>query len=75
MVAHEHKAFGVEQWPEADGLADLRRLVHDAEVELAAGKDGVFYPHAGRRHHELQHRDNCERGCFNFNIFLQEVQI
>lgn len=53
MVSHQDEALGVEQRPQTDGLADLRRLVHDAEIEAAAREYGMFDSHAGGCHNQL----------------------
>lgn len=53
VVSHQDKALGVEQRPQTDGLADLRRLVHDAEIEASAGEKGMLDAHAGGSDHQL----------------------
>jgi hypothetical protein len=49
VIAHEHGHVREPQWPDADRERDLRRLVHDAEVELARRKERVAYTQARRR--------------------------
>lgn len=56
MVSHQNKSPGVEKRSETDGLADLRRLVYDAEVEPSTGEDRMFDAHAGGGYDQLKHQ-------------------
>ena len=54
MVPHQDKSLDIKQRAQAHRLADLRRLIHDAEVKPAPCEDGVFGAHAGGGHHQLE---------------------
>lgn len=53
VVPHQDEALGVDERPQAHGLADLRGLVHDAEVKATAAKEGVLHTHTGSGHDQL----------------------
>lgn len=54
VISHQDKSLGVEQRPQTDGLADLRRLVYDAEIKAAPCENGMFDAHAGSSHDQLE---------------------
>lgn len=54
MISNQDKSLGVEQGSQTDRLADLRRLIYDAEVKAAARENGMFDAHTGGSHHQLE---------------------
>ena len=56
MISNENKDLRVSQGTKAHGLRDLRRLVHDTEVERALAEQGVVYSKTRGRHYRLQTR-------------------
>ena len=61
VIPHQDESLDVKQRGQAHRLADLRRLVHDAEVKPATREDGVFGAHAGGGHHQLEGEGGRER--------------
>lgn len=53
VVPHQDEALGEEQRPQTDGLADLRRFVHDAEVKAPVCENGMLDAHTGSCDHQL----------------------
>lgn len=54
MISNQDKSLGIEQRSQTDRLADLRRLVYDAEIEAATRENGMFDAHTGGAHHQLE---------------------
>lgn len=54
MISDQDESPGVEQRAQADRLADLRRLVHNAEIKPAACEDGMLDAHAGGSYDQLE---------------------
>lgn len=55
MVSDQHESPGVEKRSETDRLADLWRLVYDAEVKASTCEDRVLDPHTGGCYDQLKH--------------------
>lgn len=57
VVANQDKPVGVEQRAQADGLADLRRFIHDAEIEAPSCENGMLDAHASCSHDQLKRQN------------------
>lgn len=54
VISNQDKSLGVEQRSQTDRLADLWRLIYDAEIEAATRENGMFDAHTGGSHHQLE---------------------
>lgn len=54
MISDQDESLGIEQGTQTDRLADLRRLVHDAEIKTPACEDGMLDAHTGGGHYQLE---------------------
>lgn len=56
MVSHQNESPGEEKGSETDRLADLRRLVYDAEVKASTCEDRMLDAHTGGGYDQLKHQ-------------------
>lgn len=54
MVSNKDKSLGVEQRSQADRLADLWRLIHNAEIKAASSKNRMLDAHTSSCHYQLE---------------------